>query len=569
MFESFRHSNGLLPLMLGVTGHRDLRPEDLPELRKQTTRVLGDIRKRWIKQQGKTSGSLYLLSGMAAGADQLAAECAMEMGIQVVAVLPMLLEQFEDDFSEPNERTHLRDLVSRSSAVVTMPDAGSGRETQYEVAGTYISRNTSLLIALWDGVHVNRIGGTSHVVRMKLFGSDADVDGPLPSLEISTPGPVCHILTPRKSSTIKSNFEIRVLERADVENEILSSTLEKDLSISEAIKRQGQYNADWLRLNPKLGPKAQSGAQNFLPTPPATADEEFLREHYGIADTLASYFQKKSVKFVRCYFTLLLAAGVVLEGGYYYYPMEGTVKEIDPFEVTYALLMLILMGLYWFSKKKDYHNRYHEYRSMAEALRVQLFWRLAGIKDSVADHYMAHQVGDLGWVCKALSAIHLPLFPPQASDFAALREHWVKDQLDFFKKSVKKNAKKSNFWNSAGFAALIVSLFWVVLRIPSHKLYAYYTPESMQIPLAILYVFFAGTSVIAFVFFGYDHFRGFSENAKRQLAMIPLCEMAMRVLSMPISEDSARQVVLQLGREALAENGYWLVMHHQQELDLS
>jgi len=77
MFESFRHSNGLLPLMLGVTGHRDLRPEDLPELRKQTTRVLGDIRKRWIKQQGKTSGSLYLLSGMAAGADQLAAECAM------------------------------------------------------------------------------------------------------------------------------------------------------------------------------------------------------------------------------------------------------------------------------------------------------------------------------------------------------------------------------------------------------------------------------------------------------------------------------------------------------------
>jgi hypothetical protein len=43
--------------------------------------------------------------------------------------------------------------------------------------------------------------------------------------------------------------------------------------------------------------------------------------------------------------------------------------------------------------------------------------------------------------------------------------------------------------------------------------------------------------------------------------------MAMRVLSMPISDEAARQVVLQLGREALAENGYWVVLHHQQELD--
>jgi hypothetical protein len=529
---------------------------------------LEEIRKRWTKPQGVKAGPLYLLSGMAAGGDQLAADCAMELGIPVVAVLPLALKQFEKDFPSKKEKELLRAFVKRSSAVVTMPDAGSTREAQYEAAGTYISRNSSLLIALWDGVHVNKVGGTSHVVRMKLFGSDASVDGPLPSLEISMPGPVCHILTPRISSPVESNFEVRVLRRAEEGDEVVSAPLEKDLSLSEAFQRQGEYNADWLGLAGKLGLKAKAATQNFLPSPPSSSDEEYLREHYAIADTLASYFQRKSVKFVNGYFALLVAAGIVLEGGYYYYPMEGLVKEIDPFEVAYALLMLVLMGLYWFSKKKDYHNRYHEYRSMAEALRVQLFWRLAGIKDSVADHYMAHQVGDLGWICKALYAISLPLAPPQKSDFAAVREHWVKDQLVFFRKSVKKNAKSSRFWNSAGFAALMVSLAWVLIRIPSHNIYAHYTPEAFQVPLAIFYVLLAGTSVMAFVLFGYDHFRGFSENAKRQLAMIPLCEMTMRVLSRPISDESARQVVLHLGREALAENGYWLVMHHQQELDL-
>jgi len=554
--------------MIGVTGHRDLRLEDLPELRRSISRLLQEIRKRWTELQGETSGSVYLLTGMAAGADQLAADCALELGIQVIAVLPMALEQFKEDFPTEDERTRLQSYVDRSSAVETMPDAGSTREAQYEAAGTYISRNSSVLIALWDGIHVNRIGGTSHVVRMKLFGSDANVDGPLPSLEISTPGPVCHILTPRKSSPIQSNFEIRVLRRAEEGDDVQSSSLDKDLSISEAIRRQAEYNADWLRLSPKLGSKAGETAKNFLPTSPASSDEEYLREQFAIADTLASHFQKWSVLFVKVYFVLLLIAGIVLEGGYYVPGFETV--DFNPFEIAYLALMLLLGFLYWLSSRKNYHNRYHEYRSLAEALRIQLFWRMGGLQESVADHYLAHQVGDMGWICKALYAVHLPLAPPRTTDFPALREHWVEDQLNFFKKSVKINSRISNRLNYMGGWFLILSFVWVFLRIWStHITNAIKDKSGFEyFSLETLFVLFAGTSVIAFVFFGYDHFRGFSENAKRQLAMIPLCEMAMRVLSRPISGDAARQVVLQLGREALAENGYWLVMHHQQELDL-
>ena len=35
----------------------------------------------------------------------------------------------------------------------------------------------------------------------------------------------------------------------------------------------------------------------------------------------------------------------------------------------------------------DYDNKYFDYRALAEGLRVQIFWRIAGLRDSVADHY--------------------------------------------------------------------------------------------------------------------------------------------------------------------------------------
>jgi hypothetical protein len=566
MFDSFRDSKGRLPLILGVTGHRDLRPEDLPELKPQIQKVLGEIHKQWSEPGGEGAAPIYLLSGMAEGADQLAAEAALEMGIKVIAVLPMPLEEYETDFPQKEGKLQLRVLLSRASGIVTMARTGEKRETQYEAAGTYISRNSSLLIALWDGIHINKIGGTSHVVRMKLFGADSSVDGPLPSLELSPPGPVCQILTPRKGSTASSNLEIRILKTAGEGSGVTTSPLENNQTISETIRGQREFNSDWQRLSPHLNPHARATAAGFLPSAPQSADEEYLREYFSVADTMASHFQRVSTRFVDWYFFLLFIGGIVLEGGYYFYPMKGLVKEIDPFEIAYFIVMVILMSLYWHSKKRAFQDRYLDYRALAEALRVQLFWRLAGIRDSVADHYLAHQVGDMGWVCKALQAVHLPLAPPGSSDFATLRDHWVKDQLNYFKASLKKNTRMSGKFNKAGGVALALSLAWVILRIFSESWFDM-SPDYLKYPLSAFYVVLAGTSVSAFVLFGYDKFRGFSEHAKRHLSMIPLYEMAMRVLSMPISDEAARQVVLQLGREALAENGYWVVLHHQQELD--
>ena len=42
--------------------------------------------------------------------------------------------------------------------------------------------------------------------------------------------------------------------------------------------------------------------------------------------------------------------------------------------------------------------------ALAEGLRIQIFWRLAGISDAAADHYLRKQRSELDWIRRAMRA---------------------------------------------------------------------------------------------------------------------------------------------------------------------
>ena len=71
--------------MVGVSGHRDLEAEQLPQLRA----VVSDFVRQLKEHLPDTD--LHLIVGMAAGADLLVAETAVGLGVEVEAVLPMPL----------------------------------------------------------------------------------------------------------------------------------------------------------------------------------------------------------------------------------------------------------------------------------------------------------------------------------------------------------------------------------------------------------------------------------------------------------------------------------------------
>jgi len=108
-----------------LTGHRDLREEDIPVIREK------------LKENFLKLGVKSLLTGDADGADEIAQELARELGIQVT-------------------------LLSK------VVQASQKNDTVYARQAEYIVDNCEHIIAVWDGVFTGKPGGTSDIVHRAL-----------------------------------------------------------------------------------------------------------------------------------------------------------------------------------------------------------------------------------------------------------------------------------------------------------------------------------------------------------------------------------------------------------------
>src|SRR5438309_1054514 len=70
------------PIVVGVTGHRDIAASALPAVRSSVCSVLKGLQQR-------CGNALYVMTALADGADQEVADVAEEIGIALIAVAPM------------------------------------------------------------------------------------------------------------------------------------------------------------------------------------------------------------------------------------------------------------------------------------------------------------------------------------------------------------------------------------------------------------------------------------------------------------------------------------------------
>ncbi len=191
-----------IPLILGVTGHRDLRPADLDTLTYRVDALFEEFRTAYPQTP------LDLLSSLAEGADRLVASRALRAGARVVAPLPLAPDDYLADFPTPESREEFASLLSQAQfwfVVEPIPgvmvDAPPGSRSEgYALAGAYIARNCQILIALWDGIDLGKPGGTSEVVKLHLEGESRHYHMSRDDLVTMEVGPVYQIVTPRVSS---------------------------------------------------------------------------------------------------------------------------------------------------------------------------------------------------------------------------------------------------------------------------------------------------------------------------------------------------------------------------------
>jgi hypothetical protein len=449
-FEDTERPLGLIPLVIGVTGHRDLRPEDQGALRSQVDTLLDRIEAEW--RPYCPAAPIVLLTALATGADQLVADTAIKRGISIVAVLPMEMESYERDFQGAAELEGFRTLIRQAHSIIVAPsesvaDDPSDRSRCYAAAGGFIVRHSSILIALWDGVKVSKGGGTSEVVRMKLHGTHpvASIDS---GFDLASVGPVYQIVTPRQSSASVEEIGLRILQP---DGSIEAGAARLDDGSRSIIEGLRQFNCDWSTQIDRLTDRVRESERQTLPNEPVSVDIAHLRHRYAIADTLARRYQLFAVRTIQLYMWLLLLAGLLLGTIFYYYPLKAPEVAVRPLWgiqrdmgthwsliVAYLGVMISIWVVYRFTSWRHFHNRYHEYRTLAEALRIQMFWRLAGVDASVTDDYPSFQAGELGWIYCALQAVSLLLQYPAPADVEAVEKLWVRDQLTFFRKAAKR-----------------------------------------------------------------------------------------------------------------------------------
>jgi hypothetical protein len=137
---------------IGITGHQNIPAGALLGIEERIRGILLPHRARGLAGIGS----------LAAGADQLFARCVLDLGGSLEVVLPC--EGYETTFASTAERRCYEAILTAATTVGRLPYPEPSEEA-FMAAGTVVADRCELLIAVWDGLPAEGLGGSADVVR--------------------------------------------------------------------------------------------------------------------------------------------------------------------------------------------------------------------------------------------------------------------------------------------------------------------------------------------------------------------------------------------------------------------
>lgn len=587
-FKSFTRAakiddSGKVPIVLGVTGHRDIACGD-----EALSGLIAEECSRLMRRYPHTP--FLLLSGMAEGADRLVARVALERlpRTALIAVLPMPRADYERDFASDASRAEFAALMAKAESVLEIAppedgawkSPGEARNILYARAGAVIAEHAQILFALWDGGPGRGTGGTASVVEWfkdsvapKRFSF---YEGQLSPLDPPEPGLLLHI-TPKT---------------LEVERIITKNREKKDSNIEQILQQTEQYNRAVHRNRRRMG-------ENYPLLPglrtvyqPSKIEAEYLssaapdfRAVYDAADTLAVKFAKT----VRSLDRWLYIAAVVA------FAMFALMERVPAAVFGYFAVAGLMFALWYSVKYSDIDNRFLEYRGLAEAMRVLFFWRLAGVKRAAWLSYLPKHSGVITWVRHAVRAVEFreavrPPELPLANGVKAAHIFWISSQQRYYENTRDRLRASATLWRTISRWSLYISygLAAALAVMLAYSAYTRGTDALLEWDENTLFEF-GGTQIVAVMQLafgvlaaagiavrGYLARKADEELVKQYSAAFQIFSIAARELD--DTEEAIRngvkpdwtysEILERLGVEALTEHGEWLVLRHSRPFDL-
>jgi len=314
------HHSGALPLVVAVTGHRDLVASETAEIRQKVREFFLELIERFPSRR------LRLLSSLAEGADQLVAEVALGLDVELVVPLPMEEDDYLQDFSAATDIDKYKALKSRASDTYILqnlsgqsisPESSSWseRERAYAQLGIFLAAHCHILLALWDGKHSDKPGGTGHVIRFHhddiLPGSASRMNTAQQILVDDESDLIYHIVCSRSRPDGRPGQNLAALDSfwfTKDEREPRSATLPSQHQ--NIFQRSGEFSSDAMRF------AAEIELERYPLLDPDWKDQlppgiEVIDRWHSAADWLAIRYQKLMLTTFRLIHVFAFAMGMM------------------------------------------------------------------------------------------------------------------------------------------------------------------------------------------------------------------------------------------------------------------
>ena len=521
--EKSLKNKGKIPVIIGVTGHRRMREQDLEKITESVREQIGKLRRRCPHSQ------IIVMTCLAEGADQLCAEIALDMGLEIMSVLPMPIEEYAKDFTgEPLDK--LYELAEKSLKTFVAPHIEpeqEGRNYLYRQAGVYVADHCHLLLALWDGSEPVKGGcGTSSIAQLKLENLSREAGEQLRHAK----GQVVQIKTPPVGSP------------GSVEGAGAVTVYGDETWFRRVLRDTDIYNADCEQEKP-----AES--------------KEKLSAVYELADRMSMV---SAVRYRKILAGMSVCA-VVLAMAFLLY------DEVDWYGmiILCGIMIIMLFLINTITGKSKCRERYLEYRILAEACRVQSYLKMAGTTLSVAEFIPWNLQVAVPWISRAMAAV-------TAGDTAGKRQSvlkiWITDQKEYHKKAVLRSETQLMRNDRIVRAALIFTILIYVgalaFEIICGGLFGgkvMFSAETNDVIRVIIKVAM-GTFSAATVFTGNYYGKLALPNViDDHLKMILLYEEAEREIA---EKGESEPLLVRIAEDELGENANWYAYQSKYEPDL-
>ena len=586
-------------LSVGVTGHRAevLAEGDVNRLRERVREslLLIEASGRALLEGERDCFApgpprLRFVSPIADGADQIAAELALDLGWELQAVLPFARDIYRASISNHGSRERFDALLARASCVLELPGDPNDSLDAYIMTGRATVAHCDLLIAVWDGKPPRGRGGTGEVVQVALTRGTAIIHVPL------EPDEEARVLWAAFDPTVVTIAEdagvARALDRESVDA-LLTGLLmppfdEQEQRFLRAFAREQLRHFRTRIEYPLL--LAATGVKQFKPRTysdqyyAAQIHDEWQRYRVGCADAhniaapidllehAYSWADRLATHFAQTYrsghiFNFVLGGVAVCLGlAAFMAPHLKLEEAVLEMLITIAIILNAHIGT-----KQEWHRRWLDYRQLAERLRPMRTLKLLGIAAPDPPGTDTNPIPNR-WIEWYASGIWRAMGCPSGAIDAdcaarlgrAIADHEVEPQVSYHEHHAEQIEKLDHRLEQVG-----TTLFAATLVVSVATIFAYAGNFAFVNTYGNWFTLVsAGFPALGTAVFGIRFQADFGGDAVRSMSTSNTLRQIDEELRKHVTLSRAADLAEQAGRIMLADLDEWQLVNQQRDLSV-